>query len=88
MDYFPKVTKPNMSYAWAFPAIPILFAFSGFSNKNNILFAQTAKSVGGRRKPADACTLSKGPPELHAKTGLYMYIASTGTIPKCSFYGV
>jgi len=32
--------------------------------------------------------LSVGPPLEQAITGLFMYIPSTGTIPKCSFSGV
>jgi len=32
--------------------------------------------------------LSVGPPLLQASTGSFMYIPSTGTIPKCSFSGV
>lgn len=32
--------------------------------------------------------LSFGPPLLHANTGRFIYIHSTGTIPKCSFSGV
>lgn len=40
------------------------------------------------RPKSGSRTLSVGPPELHARTGMPQAMASTGTIPKCSFAGV
>lgn len=44
---------------------------------------------GGHSMPVLPCTtLSRGPPLLHATTGRPDAIASSGTMPKCSFWGV
>mmetsp|Transcript_9737 Transcript_9737/g.29452 ORF Transcript_9737/g.29452 Transcript_9737/m.29452 type:complete len:146 (+) Transcript_9737:937-1374(+) len=38
--------------------------------------------------PSPPTTVSSGPPEFTAMTGVAQYIASSGVIPKCSFAGV
>jgi len=41
------------------------------------------------KNPVFSCSIdSVGPPLLQAITGFFIYIASIGTIPKCSFSGV
>ncbi|KAG7282207.1 hypothetical protein CRUP_034954 [Coryphaenoides rupestris] len=50
---------------------------------------EKASAVGSHRKPVSPSpTLSSGPPELTATTGQRQYMASTGTIPKCSLLGL
>ena len=51
--------------------------------------AANCSGEGSHRKPVLPCsTLSMGPPLLHAITGRLEAMASRGTMPKCSRWGV
>ena len=53
------------------------------------VFDNRTSGVFSHRKPVTPCiTVSLGPPLLHATTGLWYCMASSGTIPKCSSFGV
>jgi len=45
-------------------------------------------AVDGLNQKSRSSTLSVGPPEAHTRIEIPQAIASTGTIPKCSFIGV
>lgn len=55
----------------------------------NVHSEESTSGVGSQRMPVIPSTiLSTGPPLLQAMTGFPAAIASSGTIPKCSFSGV
>ena len=65
-------------------------AFSILAHTSSFSMASAnSPGVGLHRKPVTpCCTLSLGPPVSQAMTGLPDAMASKGTIPKCSFWGV
>mmetsp|Transcript_19577 Transcript_19577/g.40392 ORF Transcript_19577/g.40392 Transcript_19577/m.40392 type:complete len:219 (+) Transcript_19577:279-935(+) len=70
------------------PLLPISEALPG-SLVHTRRASPKASGVGSRRKPVSpSLTVSSGPPEATARTGVPAYMASMGTIPKCSRSGV
>ncbi len=70
------------------PACPIRCLSLG-SVTNFCMASEKHSGVGSQRKPVSPwATDSSGPPVLTAITGQREYMASMGTMPKCSLLGV
>lgn len=83
-----KAWRENLSCTLFLPAFPMSLRSCG-SLMSFSMALEKASAVGSHRKPVSpSATLSRGPPEFTAITGQQQYIASTGTIPKCSLLGV
>ncbi|MFS7946878.1 hypothetical protein Hanom_Chr06g00541531 [Helianthus anomalus] len=83
-NWLPKVLVENDVATWARAFDPILSANEG-SFKNLAMANEKLCGDGSHKNPVSpSFTLSTGPPLLHAITGLWAAIASSGTIPKCS----
>jgi len=81
----PKLFKPNLFIIFSFPLLNLRFP----STIYYILLAHSfaPPSIKNPHYPSFP-TDYLGPPLLSAITGTLQYIASHGTIPKCSFVGV
>lgn len=83
-----KAWRENLSCTLFLPACPMSLRSCG-SLTSLCIASEKASAVGSHRKPVSpSATLSRGPPEFTAITGQQQYMASTGTIPKCSRLGV
>lgn len=83
-----NATTSNFCPKLSCAAFPIRSASP--DTRASLLIAHAKLSgVFSHRKPVTPCiTVSLGPPLLHATTGLWYCMASSGTIPKCSSFGV
>jgi len=87
-SWFEKAWRENFSWTLLLPACPMSLRSCG-SLTSLSMALEKASAVGSHRKPVSpSATLSRGPPEFTAITGQQQYMASTGTIPKCSLLGV
>lgn len=83
-----KAWRENLSCTLLLPACPMSLRSCG-SLTSLCIALEKASAMGLHRKPVfPSATLSRGPPEFTAITGQQQYMASTGTIPKCSLLGV
>ena len=81
--------KLKMSSTHFFEAAFIDFSFSGDVNISfNFVAHYFVLSASNKNPVTPSYNDSVGPPELHARGMHPQYIASTGTMPKCSFSGV
>lgn len=79
--------KTSSTHFLAYFFMPSNFWF--VENISSIFRAHSEGESAFNKYPVFVSTIdSVGPPELHASTIQPQYIASTGTIPKCSFSGV
>lgn len=83
-----KAWRENFSCTLLLPACPMSLRSWGPLTSFSMAL-EKASARGSHRKPVSpSATLSRGPPEFTAITGQQQYMASTGTIPKCSLLGV
>ena len=79
----------NILMTLSFASFLIFCKYAWSSLRSFLIISPHYSSFGGLKNPVLPLSIdSSGPPELHATTMHPMYIASTGTIPKCSFSGV
>ena len=79
-----KLSNEKFSMTLSCPVLPISLLKCLSRTKLAIASANSRLSCGHRKPVLLLITVSFGPPELTAMTGVPQYIASSGTMPKCS----
>lgn len=81
---WPNIFVENDSVTCRRASTPILCAICGSRMSLDIAKENSLGLLSQRNPVTPFLTVSTGPPLLHAITGLWAAIASSGTMPKCS----